>query len=60
MLHGAQNPGLTASGIRPAIVVLTSSNTSITFEFVDYASGSVLNPTATTLSIDFIVAAQSL
>ncbi len=58
-LQGAQNPGFTGNTTMPGIVVLSSSNTTLTFQFVNYNGGAVLNPTPTAFTIDFIVAAQS-
>jgi hypothetical protein len=56
MLHGAQNPNFTGNGTMPGIVVLTSTNTDFTFEFIDYAGGGVLNPAPTTFTVDFVTA----
>jgi hypothetical protein len=54
MLHGAQNLGFTGNGNMPMIVVLSSTNTAFTFEFVDVSGGTVLTPTPTSVTIDYI------
>ena len=53
MLHGAQNPGFTGNATMPMIVMLTSTNTGFTFEFIDVNGGTVLNPAPTTFTIDY-------
>ena len=52
-LHGAQSLGFTGNGTMPLPVVLTSTNTGFTFEFVDVSGGAVLNPTPTSVTIDY-------
>ena len=55
-LHGPQNPGFTGNGTMPGIVVVSSTNTGFSFEFVNYNGGGVLNPTPTSFTVDFISA----
>ena len=52
-LHGAQNLGFTGNAVMPLPVVLTSTNTGFTFEFIDVNGGAVLNPTPTAITVDY-------
>lgn len=59
-LHGAQDMGFSGNTTMPVIVVLTSTNTAFTFEFVNLSGGAALTPTGTSITIDFQTITQSL
>ena len=62
ILHGAQNPNFSGNPMMPMLVVLTSTTTGFTFEFIDLDVGTVLAPVAgyTTATIDFVTIQQNL
>jgi hypothetical protein len=43
----------------PMIVVLSSTNTAFTFEFVDVHDGTVLTPTPTSVTVDYTTVATN-
>lgn len=58
-LHGAQNLGFGGNSTMPMIVVLSSTNTAFTFEFVDVTNGNALTPTPISVTVDYTTVATN-